>query len=713
VPFRDAVRRGSWFWALRVAERICLATAALLLVTIHLADMPRPAYVRSLLLTGVIVMVALIVFRGALPRIRHDRWSGWGAVGGGVAVSWVIYATLIEFVPTAHLFFIPFIVLAALLATFPLAVVTAGASVAGYLVIAESMGYPPTTVAAFIGSATFMLTGIAAGVLSEELREHYSREEQEHRRAASMTYRLGAVVDAVEEAIVFTDLDGIVQMMNARARELFDLPSGGAIGASSIELARHIARLTEDPEGYMETLQELRDDVDAELKWQVEQIIPERRNLDVLSRPARDDSGARIGRVEVFIDVTDAVRRAADVDRLYQEARSTAESYQRAFLPRLVPSLPRVGLVAHYIPAAGRRAVCGDFYDFLTLPDGRVGVVMGDPCGVGPPAVSDAALARFTLASLARDQHDPAELLRLAQGHVGDRLGMDRFVRVLVAILDPERAVLEYASAGHVPPMLYRSSTGTVEMLSSEGLPLGVSGMGPNRYEAGRTALQPGDMLFLYTDGVTEAARNGRPFGQGRLMDMVRDYGIGTPGELVQGVRRSVEAWIEGELRDDLAMVACQVVPDSTAGEPQRELVLPNEPSRIREVRAFVGEFLADLRVPVDVISDLLLVTGEAAGNAVRYGRRAESRSELRVACRLVGVDIEIAISDDGAGFEVSELGDVVLPDPLASGGRGLFLMHKLSDRVAIESSDEGTTVKIVRRAFAEPPLPDTTLGAR
>ncbi|MBA2725346.1 MAG: SpoIIE family protein phosphatase, partial [Actinobacteria bacterium] len=259
-----------------------------------------------------------------------------------------------------------------------------------------------------------------------------------------------AVVDAVEEAIVFSDVDGIVRLINRRAAMIFGIDPDTHLDAPAVQLARVVALQTEDPEGLMESLQEVRSDPEMELTLQIEQLIPERRLLDALFRPAYGQDGELLGRIAVFSDVTEIRRRIAENKRLLDEARKTAESYQRALLPENPPSLPRVGLVAHYIAAAGRRAVCGDFYDFISLPDGRVAVVIGDVCGVGPPAVTDAALARFSLASLLRSEEHADRLLESTNVLIRRNLGSERFVRMVVAVLDPERAVLEYSNAGHV-----------------------------------------------------------------------------------------------------------------------------------------------------------------------------------------------------------------------------------------------------------------------
>jgi serine/threonine-protein kinase RsbW len=494
-------------------------------------------------------------------------------------------------------------------------------------------------------------------------------------------------------------MNGVARVVNRRAADLFGLTPSEFIGGPTVELLRTIARRTEDPEGFMETFQQVRDDPAVELRATIDQIIPERRSLKLYSGPAFDDDDVLVGRIDVYADVTESVRHSEEVARLYEEARKTAESYQRSLLPDAPPNLPRVSVVAHYLAAAGRRAVCGDFYDFVPLPDGKVGLTLGDVCGIGPRAANDAALTRYTLRSIATEEQDPARLMARMNAQIFMQSSSERFVRLLLAVLDPERAVLTYANAGHVPPVLYRARTGEVEWLGEGGIVLGVEA--DTEYKVGEIDLEPGDMLVLYTDGLTEAPRYGRPFGQGKLTDIVSDYGVGTPGELVQALRRSVEAWVaETELRDDLALLVCQVAPDRTLGEPDRELVLPNEPSRVPDVRRFVASFLADVGAPVEISSEILLAVGEAAANASKHGRNPDTRSEIRVHCSLEGPSLTVAIADDGPGFNPSDLDSAELPDRFASGGRGLFLMRSFMDEIEVESSPMGTEITMFRRIF-------------
>jgi serine phosphatase RsbU (regulator of sigma subunit)/anti-sigma regulatory factor (Ser/Thr protein kinase) len=700
--------RGSWRWAQRVAELISIATAFALLITLHALDVGSPKYYLGVFLVVALLAVGWLYFRLALDHLGRGRRAAWLGLAFATVGTFCAYALLRGESPSPQLFFVPAIIAAGLLGNIRTGLAMAVISIVGYLGLATVLESFPRPIAAFLNSVVFVFTGYVSGLLSEGLRTHYRGEMEEHRLAMVAGYRLTSVMGAVEEAIVFSDRQGRVKVLNRRATELFEIEQHEYLDKPVVQLHRHIARLSEDPEGFMERFQQLRDEPEAELQFDLEQIIPARRVLRGLSRPAKDPSGALVGRIDVYTDVSEEIRRAAEVERLYEQARTTAESYQRALLPRSTPSVPRVSLVAHYIPAAGRRAVCGDFYDFLTLPDGRIGIALGDVCGAGPSAVADAALTRYTISSLIRAETDPGELFNLSNGHVFQRLESDRFVRVVLGILDPERAVLTYANAGHVPPLLFRARTGEVEWLGEGGLPLGVE-LGAE-YKAGRIELEPGDTLLFYTDGVNEAPRLGRPLGQGKLKDLVGDYGVGTPGELVQAVRRAVESWVDGELRDDLAMVGVQVVPD-TMEEPTRELVLPNEPQRMREIRSFVADFLADLRAPVDVSSDILLAIGEAAGNAVRYGRKEEGRSEIRVLCVLDGVDVIVTIADEGPGFDLASIEARGLPDPFASGGRGLFLMRQLMDRVDFLPTRDGTTVVLARQAFTDPPLPPKDRG--
>ncbi|HJR45261.1 MAG TPA: SpoIIE family protein phosphatase [Actinomycetota bacterium] len=692
---RQAVTKGSWRWAVHIAELTAWGTVLLILAILQLPELSSTQYRNGLILSGLLAVWLLLFFRVFLFKALDKRWFPWAGVFVNVAFACGFYGLFRTDVPGIQLIFIPVILASGLLGTVFKALAAAVLAVGGYLSISAITGFLPDLVPGAITSGVFLLSGAVAGLLAGELRTHFRGEKREHQLATAVRHRLLAVLDAVDEAIVFRDRQGIARVINQRAGQLFEIEPDHFLGEPVVELLRTVARLTEEPEDFMETFQQLRDEPDAELRLRIEQILPTRRKLRMYSAPAFDEVGALVGRIDVFTDVTDAAARAEEVQQLYEAARKTAESYQRALLPDKVPTLPRVSLVANYVAAAGSRAVCGDFYDFVTLRDGRMAIVLGDVCGIGPVAANDAALTRYTLRSLAASDSDAGSLLRSINDLVHAQSTTERFTRILLGVLDPERAVLEYANAGHVPPILYRCSRGEAEWLAEGGLPLGIED--GTDYKVARIELEPGDMIVFYTDGLTEAPRHGRPFGQAKFADLVTEYGVGTPGELVQALRRAVDMWVSDELRDDLAIVVCQVVPDATLQEPSRELVLPNEPMRVPEMRSFVAAFLADIRAPIDVSSEILLAAGEAAANAYRHGRRAEGRSEVRLQCNFDGSEVSITVADDGPGFDPTRLQDADLPDRFAAGGRGLYLMRELMDDVRVDTSSGGTSVTMTR----------------
>jgi serine phosphatase RsbU (regulator of sigma subunit)/anti-sigma regulatory factor (Ser/Thr protein kinase)/PAS domain-containing protein len=696
---RQTAHRGSWRWTVHVAEITAWGTVALILVVLQLAGLDSATYARTLIVTAALALWLWLFFHVLLFRSGAETWTTWAGVVVDVLFATALFALLRDHVPSAQLIFVPVVIATGLLGGFNEALAASLLAVAGFWGVAAITGPAPSAIAGVFNTCLMLLTGSVAGLLARELRTHYRAEQEEHRLATAVRLRLLAVLDAVDEAIVFRDRQGMARVVNERAGELFGVDPDSFIGLPAVGLLRTIARQTEDPEGFMETFQQLRDDPEKELRFEIDQIMPIRRQLRLFSGPTLDDDGDLVGRIDVYTDITEGVRRAAEVQQLYEEARKTAESYQRALLPEAVPSLPRLSLVAHYIAAAGRRAVCGDFYDFIPFPDGRFGIVLGDVCGIGPRAANDAALSRYTMRSLTARETDPGRLMVSMNEQVRLQCDAERFVRLMFGVLDPERAHFEYANAGHVPPIVYRQSNGDLEWLEEGGLALGIEE--DVDFKVGHIELEPGDMLILYTDGLTEAPRHGRPFGRGKFGDIVQEYGVGTPGELVQALRRSVDAWTsEGGLRDDLALVVCQVVPDRALGEPTRELVLPNEPIRVAEVRAFVADFLADLRAPVETSAEILLAVGEAAANAYRHGRKEEGRNEIRVHCALEGPIVSVTVADDGPGFNPAAAEAASLPDRFSAGGRGLFLMRKLMDDVEIDISGRGTKVTMSRRVF-------------
>jgi serine phosphatase RsbU (regulator of sigma subunit)/predicted ester cyclase len=207
-------------------------------------------------------------------------------------------------------------------------------------------------------------------------------------------------------------------------------------------------------------------------------------------------------------------------ERVEQELR-VARTIQQTSLPKEVPDLEGWKISPFYQPA---REVGGDFYDFLELVDGRLGLVVGDATGKGVPAALVMASARSMLRAVAQalGSPSPGDVL----GRVNDALFIDipanMFVTCFYAILDPKSGRLLYANAGHDLPYLYRN--GDAEELRARGMPLGL--MPGMSYEEKETILEAGEAALLYSDGLVEAHDpEGEMFGFPRLRALVADHG--------------------------------------------------------------------------------------------------------------------------------------------------------------------------------------------
>jgi sigma-B regulation protein RsbU (phosphoserine phosphatase) len=212
-----------------------------------------------------------------------------------------------------------------------------------------------------------------------------------------------------------------------------------------------------------------------------------------------------------------------------------ARAMQVAILPSRFPVAVGCDGAARMLPAT---TMGGDFYDFIELPGGRIGLVMADVSGKGVPAAFFMAVARTNLNALAATASGPADCLQRTNDVLLTQNPMDLFVTVFYAVFDPATGVLTYSNGGHNPPLLRRAN-GHVEMLTSAaGL---VLGMFPASYDEDTVQLAPGDTLVLYTDGVTEAFNvDVQMYEEARLVERVRDDGGATAKGLVTAIFDSV-----------------------------------------------------------------------------------------------------------------------------------------------------------------------------
>jgi len=229
----------------------------------------------------------------------------------------------------------------------------------------------------------------------------------------------------------------------------------------------------------------------------------------------------------------------ADRERLEQELQ-LAREIQQTFMPSQVPRLP--GWEVAFLWRSARQ-VAGDFYDFFELPDRRLGLVIADVADKGMPAALLMTLTRTLLRAAALEDQAPAAVL----ARVNDLLVADvehgMFVTAVYAVLALDTGQLTYANAGHLAPLIWRTSTGRLERLGKGGIALGV--LEGVHVEEQRVCLEPGDHLIFFTDGITEAfSPQLEIFGQERLEAAIQVADGGSAQAMLEAIDGPVSAFV-------------------------------------------------------------------------------------------------------------------------------------------------------------------------
>ena len=269
----------------------------------------------------------------------------------------------------------------------------------------------------------------------------------------------------------------------------------------------------------------------------------------------------RLAFLAVFVYVVAELKRVLERERQAEQERlerdvAIAQQVQERLFPRKAPLIPNLDCRGVCRPARG---VAGDYYDFVALDRGLAGIAVADVAGKGLPAALLMASLQAALRSLVSVAVEgPDTLARDLNAQMCALTEPTRFATLFWGVFDEQKRTLAYVNAGHNPPLLFRGG-GVVERLVAGGRPLGVF---PNsEYHMGRVTLASGDLLIVYTDGVTEAPdADEQEFGEARLREYVRSHADRPVDELCGGILGAVDAFRNGQpQQDDMTLVVARV----------------------------------------------------------------------------------------------------------------------------------------------------------
>jgi len=247
--------------------------------------------------------------------------------------------------------------------------------------------------------------------------------------------------------------------------------------------------------------------------------------------------------------------RLAEVEqaeRMLAKDLDQAAKIQRGLLPSCAPTVPGFDIAGH---TAACRTVGGDYYDFIPYPDGRIALLVGDVAGKGMPASLMMSSLQARVQVLFETPDDLANKVQRLNKAVASNCPDNRFITFFICVLDPATGEVVYTNAGHNPPLVVRKN-GEVERLTAGGIILGI--MPKFVYQEGRSHLDPGDSLVLFSDGVTEAARPDvdEEFGEDRLAEILAHPKSINSSDMIQEILKSVNDFTQdAPPADDITIV--------------------------------------------------------------------------------------------------------------------------------------------------------------
>jgi sigma-B regulation protein RsbU (phosphoserine phosphatase) len=374
---------------------------------------------------------------------------------------------------------------------------------------------------------------------------------------------------------------------------------------------------------------------------------------------------------------------------------------QMSMIPLKFPPFPDHDEFSIFAALEPAREVGGDFYDFYFLDEERLCVSIGDVSGKGVPAALFMAMAKTLIKSRAYDDRSTASILTHVNAELSTNNANSMFVTIFVAVININTGELLFTNAGHDPPYIKRRD-GTLQRLDQRHGPV-IGALEGMVYKEDKDIMAPGDLLIVFTDGVTEAMDvEDQLFSEARYTEVLGRTKADDPESIVGITLAAIEKFTGGaEQSDDITILALQfhgASEDRLMAEQQ--IVIKNQLSEMIVVNEKFESFAEEFDIPQSVALKFKVVFDELLGNIISYAYTDDDEHDIEVRMERVGKRLIVTITDDGVPFnplsEKKPDTDLSLEDR-EIGGLGIHLVRNLVDNVSYQRRIGKNVMTIMR----------------
>ena len=379
----------------------------------------------------------------------------------------------------------------------------------------------------------------------------------------------------------------------------------------------------------------------------------------------------------------------------YDHSLRLAGEIQMRMLPSGTVVLPDNSPFAIHAFIRPAKQIGGDLYDFF-WNDETLSFCIGDVTGKGVAAALVMAMTKTLLRAYSVFQYDPARLMSAVNARLSEETDPSMFVTAFCGLLNVRKGKLLYSNAGHEPPLILRAGKPVERLVSKSGIPLGA--VRSFKYVVEKVYLQPGDVVLLFTDGVTEAAnRHEELFGSQRLHEVIDRCGASDPAFIISEVVAAVDRFAEGVPQsDDIAMVCVQY----RGPKRQSTATFRRNVDELSKVFDLIEAFFEEQGIDAKAKNAIELAAEEIFTNYIKHNVGGKDAIEIRL--RLQGADLAMSLTDFGAPpFDLERAPEPDINLPLAErkpGGLGVFLVKTMMDRVEYSHDEGNSTVTLFKR---------------